>query len=78
MRTHLLRLTLLALLSLPSSASANGDDDDSAVCDDDDSADTLPEDAGTYGWLCDAAPGGVPAPLALAALGMGLLALRRR
>jgi len=76
MRIH--ALLALVFLALPASALANaGDDDDSAVCDDDDSAEALPDDAGTYGWLCDAAPGGLPAPLALLLIG-GVLVLRRR
>ncbi len=56
--------------------SLRADDDDSAS-DDDDSAESLPNDAGTYGWLCGVgAPSAVPAAPMLLLAGVGLLGRR--
>ncbi|MCO4769985.1 MAG: hypothetical protein KDA24_08120 [Deltaproteobacteria bacterium] len=72
----------LVLITLPAGVVANtiGDDDDSAPCDDDDSAEALPEDATTYGFLCGVGgPESVPTPaLLLGAGALLLLGARRR
>ena len=76
-----MRALALALLlcAAPLPALANGDDDDSAACDDDDSAETAPDDATTYGWLCGVSPASaLPAPAGLLLVLAIMCAGRRR
>ena len=83
MRARLALLLCTALLLLAPTARAADDDDDSAAADDDDSGDDddsavfVPDDAGTYGWLCGVgAPAALPAAPLLLLAGIGLLARR--
>jgi hypothetical protein len=76
MRTRLALLLCAAMLLVAPSLRADDDDDDSAA-DDDDSAETDPDDAATYGWLCGVgAEGALPAAPMLLLAGVGLIGRR--